>query len=226
MTALVALTDPRSAAAEAFHTLRTNLEFSALEQELRAILVVAAGSSKEGARDDEASAAVANLGVVMAQAGEQVLIVDGDLRRPRQHELFGLPNARGLATWLAEGGPATDAAPLQKSTVENLSLLTAGPAPANPVALLSTRRLDDALAALRAQADRILIAAPPVLGVTDAALWAAKVDGVVLLLHAGRTKRDEAQRAKAVLEKVHARLLGAVLLNADRTAAPAGYGAL
>lgn len=208
MTNLITLTDPRSAAAEAYQSLRTNLEFSSLEQPLHSILVTSADSTTPK------SIAVANLAVVMAQAGDRVTLVDGDLRRPQQHEIFGLPNQAGLTTWLSEPGQP----PLQKTAVEGLQLLVSGPAPTNPVALLSSKRLTDALAQLQEQADYILVDAPAVLAVTDAALWASRVDGVVLLVNAGGTKREHAQRAKTVLEKVHARIVGAVLLNAEQEA--------
>ncbi len=223
-TSLVTLNDPRSPAAEAWQSLRTNLEFSGLDPALR--------SSAEGGRSlqtlllvtpdasAEKSQAIANLAVVMAQAGDRVVIVDGDLRKPAQHEIFGTSNTIGLATVLAEGGAPT----LVKTGVENLSLLPAGPAPTNPVAILSNKRLATLLADLRANAEWVLIDAPPVLAVTDAALWASQVDGVVILLNAGATKRDHAQRARVVLEKVHANILGAVLLNADRDAVASGYG--
>lgn len=214
MINLITLDDPRSPAAEAYQSLRTNLEFSGLNKALHTILLTSADVAADK------SGAVANLAVVMAQAGDRVILVDGDLRHPMQHEIFGVSNARGLATWLAERGDA----PLVKTDVEGLMLLPAGPAPANPVALLSARRLEETLADLSARAEYVLVDAPPVLSVTDAALWANKVDGVVLLLSAGSTKREHAQRAKAVLEKVQAHILGAVLLNADRDAMLAGYG--
>ena len=213
MQNLITLTDPRSSAAEAYQSLRTNLEFSSLEQPLHSILI----TSADGVTDK--SIALANLAVVMTQAGDRVTIVDGDLRRPQQHEIFGLSNQAGLSNWLSDGGPA----PLQRTSVEGLQVMTSGPLPANPVALLSSRRLADALAELQEQADYLLIDAPPILAVTDAALWASKVDGAVLLVNAGRTKRDHAQRAKIVLEKVHARIVGAVLLDAERDADISGY---
>ena len=227
MTNLITLTDPRSPAAEAWQSLRTNLEFSGLDpslrtsegggRTLRAILLASPdGEGDAGGK----SAAIANLAVVIAQAGDKVIIVDGDLRKPAQHTIFGVANSVGLSTWLAEG----DAPALVKTSVENLSLLPAGPSPANPVAILSGKRLAEALTELKGSADYVLIDAPPVLAVTDAALWASQVDGVVLLLNAGSTKRDHAQRARTVLEKVHANILGAVLLNADRDAVSSSYG--
>lgn len=227
MTNLITLTDPRSPAAEAWQSLRTNLEFSGLDASLRSSTgggrtlhtILLASPDGEGDGGGK-SAAIANLAVVMAQAGDRVIVVDGDLRKPAQHEIFGVSNARGLSTWLSEGGTPA----VVKTNVENLSLLPAGPSPANPVAILSGKRLAEALAELKDSADYVLIDAPPVLAVTDAALWASQCDGVVLLLNAGATKRDHAQRARNVLEKVHANILGAVLLNADRDAIASSYG--
>jgi capsular exopolysaccharide synthesis family protein len=213
MVKLITLTDPRSPAAEAYQSLRTTLEFSSLEHPLHSILVTCADPATEK------SLALANLAVVMAQAGDRVTLVDGDLRRPQQHEIFGLHNQTGLSTWLMDDGLP----PLQKSMIEGLQVLTSGPVAANPVALLSQKRLTEALVQLQEQADYVLIDAPPVLAVTDAALWASKVDGVVLLVNAGGTTREQAQRAKTVLEKVRARIVGAVLLNAESDASLSGY---
>ena len=213
MINLATLTEPHSAVAEAYQSLRTSLEFSRLGKELTTLLVAAVDST------EEKSAAVANLAVVMAQAGDQVILVDGDLRRPQQHEIFGLSNQAGLSTWLQNGG----AAPLQASGVDGLQVLVAGPSVGNPVALLSTQRLAERLAELRGQAGYVLIDAPPVLAVTDAALWASQVDGVVLLINAGATKREQAQRARQVLEGVQAQILGAILLNAESAASSGAY---
>lgn len=213
MTQLITLSDPRSPAAEAYQSLRTNLEFSSLEQPLHSVLVTSA--------DDmgEKSIAVANLAVAMAQAGDRVTLIDGDLRRPQQHEIFGLSNQRGLSSWILEEGPA----PLQQTPVEGLQVLVSGPTVSNPVALLNRKRLVDILHELQEQADYVLIDAPPVLAVTDAAIWAGKVDGAVLLINAGATKRDHAQRAKSIMETVHARMVGAVLLNAEADVTMSGY---
>ena len=214
MANLITITDPRSPAAEAYQSLRTNLEFSSLEKPLHSILLTSADDSTDK------SITLANLAVVIAQAGDRVTIIDGDLRMPQQHEIFGLNNQFGLATWLAEEGSP----PLQTTSVDGLQVLTSGPVPANPIALLSNKRLTEALAEIQERSDYVLVDAPPVLAVTDAALWASKVDGTVLLINAGRTKRDHAQRAKSVLENVHARIVGSVLLNADKDAVMTGYG--
>ena len=210
---LITLSNPRSRAAEAYQSLRTNIEFSSLQRTLKSLLVTCADV------DTDSGHTLANLAVVMAQAGAKVLVVDGDLRRPQQHEIFGLPNQAGLSTWLADGGKP----PIQETPVKGLRVMTAGPAVANPIALISANRLADALAQLAPEADYILCDAPPILAVTDAALWAAKVDGVVLAINAGKTKREQAQRAKALLEKVNAHIVGAILLNASEESGTGGY---
>lgn len=212
---LITLTDPRSAAAEAYQSLRTNIEFSGLERSLRSLLVTCADT------ETDKSQTLANLAVVMAQAGDRVIVVDGDLRRPQQHEIFGLANGRGLTDWLSEGNTP----PLQETSVAGLRVLTSGPLPPNPVAVLSSNRLSELLNTLREEADYILCDAPPVLVVTDAALWAGKVDGVLLVINAGRTKREQAKRSREVLEKVRAHIVGAVLVNAEEeTSAGVRYG--
>jgi len=202
---LITLTEPQSAIAEAYQSLRTSLEFSSLEKPARSILMAAVDGSVDK------TAAVANLAVVMTQAGDRVILVDGDLRQPRQHEVFGVANTSGLAQWLEVGGPA----PLQKTAIDRLRVLPGGPTVSNPVALLSTKRLGERLTELAGMADYVLIDAPPLLNVTDAALWASQVDGVVLLVNGGHTRKDQAQRAKGILTRVQANLLGAVLLNAE-----------
>ena len=215
---LITLTEPRSPAAEAYQSLRTNIQFSSMDQPLNTLLVTSADPATEKSR------AIANLAVVMAEAGDSVILVDGDLRRPQQHEFFGLHNQEGLGQWLQQKALDEKAEPaLQKTSIDRLQLLSAGPAVANPIALLGAKRLDAILADLQTRADYVICDAPPLLSVTDAALWASKVDGVVLLVNSGGTTRDQAQRAKSVLEQVHARIVGAVLLNAESDTAMLGY---
>lgn len=203
---LITLKDPRSAAAEAFRTLRTNLIFAGLEQPLHTLLVAAP------ATDDTLSLTLANLAVVMAQGGRRTILVDCDLRRPRQHEIFGAPAAPGFSEWVL--GQAEAAPALTATAVPGLQLLPAGSSSATPADLLSARRVEKLVASLKAQADFVLFAAPPVLAVSDAALLAANLDGVLLAVSAGHTRRDHALRAKEVLEKIHIRVVGAVLTNA------------
>lgn len=211
---LVTLTAPRSAAAEAYQSLRTNIEFSSLGSDLKSLLVTCPDT--ETTKSD----ALANLAVVMAEAGDRVIVVDGDLRRPLQHEIFGIRGDAGLTNWLQKGGEPA----LADTHVPHLRILAAGPLPPNPVALLSHKRLAELLQTLASEADYVLVDAPPVLAVTDAALWASQVDGTLLAVTAGRTKREQAQRAKEVLEKVQTNIVGAVLLDAEDSMVVTGYG--
>ncbi len=211
---LVTLTAPRSAAAEAYQSLRTNIEFSSLGNDLKSLLVTCPDT--ETSKSD----ALANLAVVMADAGDRVIVVDGDLRRPLQHEIFGVRGDAGLTNWLQNGGEPA----LADTEVSQLRVLAAGPLPPNPVALLSHKRLAELLQTLTGEAEYVLVDAPPVLAVTDAALWASQVDGTLLAVTAGRTKREQAQRAKEVLEKVQSNIVGAVLLDAEDSMVVTGYG--
>jgi capsular exopolysaccharide synthesis family protein len=211
---LVTLTAPRSAAAEAYQSLRTNIEFSSLDKALHSLLVTCPDT------ETRKSEALANLAVVMADAGDRVVVVDGDLRRPLQHEIFRVSGEVGLTNWLRNGGvPA-----LTETQIPHLRILAAGPLPPNPVALLSSKRLAELLRILTGEAEYVLVDAPPVLAVTDAALWASQVDGTLLAVTAGRTKREQAQRAKGVLEKVQTNIVGAVLLDAEDAMVVSGYG--
>ena len=211
---LVTLNAPRSAAAEAYQSLRTNIEFSSLGSDLKSLLVTCPDT--ETTKSD----ALANLAVVMADAGDRVIVVDGDLRRPLQHEIFGVSGDIGLTNWLRNGGEPA----LADTQVSQLRVLAAGPLPPNPVALLSHKRLAELLQTLTGEAEYVLVDAPPVLAVTDAALWASQVDGTLLAVTAGRTKREQAQRAKEVLEKVQSNIVGAVLLDAEDSMVVTGYG--
>ena len=213
---LITLNDARSSQAEAYRSLRTNLEFSSLDHPIHTLLVTSA------VPDEGKSTTLANLGVISAQAGKRVVLLDCDLRRPRLHEFFELSNNVGVTTALLN---AEATLPLQATSVPNLRVMTSGPLPPNPADLLASARMKALLEQVAADADLVLLDAPPVITVTDAALLAAKVDGVLLVVSAGHTKRDHAQRAKALLAKVNARLVGAVLTNAAVDASAYGvYG--
>jgi capsular exopolysaccharide synthesis family protein len=203
---LVTLTMPRAPVSEAYRTLRTNLEFSSLDKPLKTIVVTSPGP------DEGKSTTLANLAVTLAQAEKTVILVDCDLRRPSQHEIFGLTNEVGLTTMMVDE-QAMKAPPLQDTAVPSLSVLTTGPLPPNPSELVGSRRMGEIIAGLSQAADVILFDAPPVIAVTDAAVLASRVDGVLLVIKAGGTKRDHAQKAKALLDKVSAHLVGAVLNN-------------
>ncbi len=203
---LITLTDPRSSAAEAYRSLYINLSFSSQEQPLHTLLATSAGAG-EGK-----SLTLANLAVVAVQLGQRVVLLDCDLRQPQQHELFGLRNDSGLTTLVA-GKEAASVALQTIIDVPGLQVLTSGPLPVSPSQVLAARRLDEIMAELAEQADLVLIDAPPAVGMADASVLATKVDGVLLVLNAGQTKRDNARRAKEALEKVNAHIVGVVLNN-------------
>ena len=203
---LITVADPRSPVSEAYRTLRTNLDFSSLDKPIKTMLLTSAGP------EEGKSTVLANLAVATAQAGRKVILVDGDLRRPTLHHIFNLKNDVGLTTMVVDDA-AMESPPLQDSGVEGLQLVSSGPLPPNPSELLGSRRMEEIIAALLERADVVLFDAPPVVAVTDAAVLATKVDGVLLVINAGGTKRDYARAAKARLEKVNANLLGAVLNN-------------
>jgi capsular exopolysaccharide synthesis family protein len=203
---LVTIATPRSPISEAYRTLRTNLEFSSLDKPLKTMVVTSPGP------EEGKSTTLANLAVTLAQAEKKIVLVDCDLRRPAQHQIFGLTNGMGLTTMVVDDEAMTDP-PLQETGVPGLWLLPSGPLPPNPSELLGSRRMEEILDVLSQRADIVLCDAPPVIAVTDAAVLSSKVDGVLLVINAGGTKRDHAQRAKALLEKVNAHLVGVVLNN-------------
>lgn len=211
---LITLTDPRSPVSEAYRTLRTNLSFYSLDDPLRSLVVTSP------AKDEGKSTTIANLAVTMAQSGRRTILVDCDLRRPGLHALFGLNSEPGLTNLVLD---EVSEPPLQQTSVENLWLLASGPKPPNPADLLGSKKVDQIIQALAAQADIVLYDAPPVIAVTDAAVLGAKVDGVLLVLSAGKTRREHAARAREVLERAKVRLIGAALTNAPKDSVVSGY---
>ena len=204
---LITLTDPRSPASEAYRTLRTNLSFYSLDEPLRTLVVTSP------APDEGKSTTIANLAVTMAQGGHRTILVDCDLRRPSLHELFDVNNEAGLTTMVLNENAGLL---LQQTAVENLSVLPSGPKPPNPADLLGSRQVDRVLETLKEHADMVLIDAPPVIGVTDAVVLGARVDGVLLVVSAGKTRRDHAEHARELLEKARVRIVGVALTNAAR----------
>ncbi len=202
---LIAIANPRSPVAEAYRQLRTNIQFSTLDKPLRTLLVTSTGP------DEGKSTTLANLAITIAQTGSKVVLADCDLRRPTIHQLFGIGNATGLTSVLIDS--AAKEFPFADSGISSLRLLPSGPLPPNPSELLGSRRMTELIDQLKAQADLVLFDSPPIIAVTDAAVLATKMDGVLLIIKAGVTKRELAKKAKDLLEKVNANLLGVVLNN-------------
>lgn len=200
--------NPKSPISEAYRALRTNIQFSAIDEELKVIMVTSAGPG-EGK-----STTINNLAVAYAQSDKKVILIDADLRKPTVHHTFTASNRWGLTSLLTNQTPFDKV--IHSTGIPNLDILTSGPIPPNPSEILSSRRLVQLLETLRETYDYIFIDTPPVIAVTDAQIVATKCDGVVLVVDSGKVKREIAQKAKANLDHVQARILGVVLNNIDR----------
>ena len=212
-TVVMSQTEPTSAVAEAYRSLRTAVRFITLDRSVRVIQITSPNVS-EGK-----STTVANLAVALARAGERVVVVCCDLRRPRIHEFFDLPNKVGFTSVIlgvTRLGDALQAVPGQ----DRLFLLASGELPPNPSELLSSERAGQVFAALQKEASVVLVDCPPVLPVTDAAVLSARVDATLVVATVGTTGKKEVERSLELLRQVKAPLLGMVL---NGTTAESGY---
>lgn len=203
---LVVHEQPKSPIAEAYRTLRTNIQYAKVDGELKVLLFTSAGPG-EGK-----STVAANTAIALAQAGQKVILVDCDLRKPVQHHVFHL-NKKGLTNCLVGESPAVDL--LQETEVENLRVLTSGPTPPNPAELLGSSRMEQTVNALKEITDYIVLDCPPVIAVTDASVLSRRADGVVLVLDANQVRPEMAQKAKELLENAQANILGTILNQAE-----------
>lgn len=206
---------PRDPISEAYRVVRTNLSFSAVDEGLTSLLVSSA-SPGEGK-----STTTANLAVVMAQTGKKVILVDADLRRPVQHKLFNLSNNMGLTTSILDNRTSV-LQHVQDTPIPNLRLLTSGPIPPNPAELLNSQRMAEVLAELKKESDITIIDTPPVLTVADASILGPQVNGAILVVETGSTRRDALVNAVERLSQTGTHIFGALLnkVKLDR----AGYG--
>lgn len=211
---VVTLARPASPATEAYRSLRTSLQFARQENELHTILVTSPAAS-EGK-----TSTLANLGAVFAQAGQRVLMVSCDLRKPRLGQFFGIDERRGLTTAIL-GEDIIENLVQPAPGTENLWVLPSGPPPPNPAELLNSARSQEIFARLRDSFDLVLIDSPPVLPVTDAVVLSKDVDATLLIVAAFRTSSGDLARAREKLAQVDARLVGVVLNEATKLGA--GY---
>lgn len=200
---LVTILDPGSVASEAYRTLRTNLLYARVDDPPKVIVV-----SSPGQREGK-STTCANLGVVLAQVGKNVLIVDCDLRKPAMHKIFGLGNSRGLVNVLLKECVLQDA---WHEIVAGLKILTVGLVPPNPTELLSSQRFADFVRQVREEFDYVLVDASPVRLVSDPAILSAHGDGVLLVIDAQNTRKVALRQSMRSLEAVGANVLG-VMMN-------------
>ena len=203
---IIVHSNPKSNVAEGFRTIRTNLLFSSPDVEKKHILITSS------LPEDGKTLQSANIAISFAQMGKKVLLIDGDMRKPRLHEIFNLERSPGLSEYLAgkESGP-------QPAEITGLEVFTSGRTSPNPAELLGSKRMKELLESGRAKDDfdMVIIDSPPILSVADAAILSAVSDGVVLVVNAGSTPRPAIQRAIQQLSDVKAKIIGCVLNNMD-----------
>lgn len=202
--------NPRSPIAEQYRTIRTNLQFASVDEELKTMLVSSPGP---GAGK---SITTANLAVVYAQQGKKVLLIDADMRKPTVHYTFRLDNLHGLSSILV-GEESVEGA-VSTTDIDNLDIIPCGPIPPNPSELLGSRKMRTLLHEAGLVYDLIIFDTPPVLAVTDAQILANIVDGSLLVVRSKETENEAAIKAKEALEPAKAKLLGAVLNDREKKA--------
>jgi capsular exopolysaccharide synthesis family protein len=205
---LITLINPSSPVSEQYRTIRTNIQFAlAGDQQIKTMVVTSSGPS-EGK-----STTAVNMAVVFAQAGQRVLLVDADLRKPVIDKTFQLDNRSGLSTILSTAGTIADEA--RKTPVENLSVLLSGPKPPNPSELLNSPRMDQLLAEAKELYDIVIFDMPPVVAVTDAQIVSSKTDGTLLVVRENTSRKESLTKAKKLLDMVQAKVLGVVYNGAE-----------
>jgi capsular exopolysaccharide synthesis family protein len=205
-TALAMIDDVRSPIAESYRHLRTSLLLSSAGQPPKTILVTSSQPS-----EGKTTTAI-NTAFMLAQTGAEVLIIDCDLRRPRLHTQFEVANSKGLTTWLS-GERDLDGLLQVFPKTPNLKILTSGPVPPNPAELLGSEEMRRLLGQLSERFAHIIIDSPPAISFTDASILSTMVDGVMLVVHGGRSSRAVVRRAKQQLLDVGAHIFGVVLNN-------------
>jgi len=211
--------DSRSSVAEAYRVLRTSVLLSSVDSPPKVIMITS-GQPGEG----KTTTAI-NTAISLAQLGASVLVIDCDLRKPATHKVLGVTeNARGLSTYLSRNVSIDDC--IQRLPIANLSLLPCGPIPPNPAEMISSLKMRELLLSLREHYDHIIIDSPPLLKVTDPVILSTMVDGVILVVHGGKSTRDAVRRTRHELAIAGAKVFGVVLnnVNADRGESDAYYG--
>lgn len=209
-------TQPASSVAECARSLRTNIMFSSADRQLKTI-VVSSANPREGKTTN-----VIYLGTTMAQSGQRVLLIDSDMRRPRLHSSLGIPRTVGLSN-LIIGDKDFDEV-IKTTEIPNLFILPCGPLPPNPAELLMSHRFEMVLAELEKRFDRVILDSPPLQLVTDAVVLSKQADGVILVVHADKTLRDDIQRAARQIRNVGGQIFGVIVNAIDDSRSTYYYG--
>ena len=201
---LVTVNNPMSVVSEQFRTIRTNIQFSMVDKDLKTIVVTSAGPGSGK------STIASNLAATMASEEKRVLLVDADLRKPTVHKTFRSRNTLGLTSLLTDNEKkATDA--IFRTHVDNLFVLTSGPIPPNPAELLGSKRMNTLMTEMTQLFDLVIFDMPPIVAVTDAQVMASKVDGTLFIIPQGLASKEEVLKAKDLLEMVGANVIGAIM---------------
>ena len=212
---VVAYSNPKSPVAEAYRVLRTNIQYSSVDKQLKTIVVTSSGPM-----EGKTTTAV-NIAVTFAQAGNSVLLIDSDMRKPRIHRIFSLKSSLGLTNLLVAHDSLRKC--LSKCAIPKLDILPCGTIPPNPSELLSSIAMKQFMQEVVKDYDIVIMDAPPVGRVTDAAIISTYVDGTILVAHSGRVEAAGLKRAKELLDKVNANILGVVLNRLDKHASGNSY---
>ncbi|MDX1437229.1 MAG: polysaccharide biosynthesis tyrosine autokinase [Anaerolineales bacterium] len=199
---------PRSPVAEAFRALRTNIQFASVDYPISTLLITSP-SPKDGK-----TTVASNLSVALAQSGRKVVVVDTDLRRPTIHRRMKLANRKGLSDLFVQNQVDINGT-MRDSSIPNLSVITSGSLPPNPAELIGSEKMFTLLSEMKDEADIIVLDSPPVMAVTDPAVLAPRVDGVILVIRPGTTKLGASKQAVEQLVRSGAQLLGVVLNDVD-----------
>ncbi len=207
---LLIYSDPRSGLSEAYRQLRTSVLLSTAGHAPKSLLVTSSLPS-EGK-----TTTATNTAISLAQTGAKVLIVDADMRRPRLHSVFNIPNGEGLSTLLSSESTDADVTRVVKTDEgTKMHILTSGPIPPNPAELIGSEQMATLLKRLQKHYTHVVIDSPPITSFTDGVLIASMVDGVILVVHSGKSSRQVVKRAKQLLQDVGSRILGVVLNNVN-----------
>lgn len=205
---LISIDEPDSIAAEAYRALRTSIQFASIDKDIKT-LVITSTNPGEGK-----SSVVINLGVVIAQIGKRVLLIDGDLRNPSLYRNLDIDNKEGLSTMFLKN-EAMDKY-IRQYAVNNLFILPSGPPPPNPSEVLASERMKQFIAQAKEKFDFIVFDSPPLLPVTDAAVLSKICDGTVLVVRSSKTVIEAAHRVKTILENLKVNILGVVITDVDQ----------
>ena len=203
MKAIISYNDPKSVISEQYRTIRTNIEYSNVDQDKKTILVTSSD------KNEGKTTTVSNLAVSFANLNKKILLIDCDLRNPSIHKMFKLNNIYGLTDILAKDR-AVDKC-IQETELENLYVLTAGAIPPNPAEILSSEKMKNLIEDLKNMYDYIFIDTPPIGLVTDAGVLSSFIDGVVLVVKSESVEKKYLEETKKKLDAVDARILGAIL---------------